>query len=345
MKIGEVIRKHRKEMELTQEEMARRLGVTAPAVNKWENGNSMPDITLLAPIARLLAVSLDELLSFREELTEQEADFMIEEVRERSKTQEYAEVFAWARQQMEKYPNCERLQFGMAMSLYAQALFQNAAGQEEYEEYCKAVFERLMKSRDESMRSLAADALYSWYFRKEEYDRAEEYLKDMKGANPEKKLKQAALYERRGMRQEAFRTYEELLFYAHNLMQMIFPTLFQMHVQEKEYEEARFWIEKTREAGRMYGRQDYMANALELQLAQEQHDVEKTLFFAKKQLEMCCGKWMNVNMDSPLCAHMKMRDLPETFYEQARKDIRQGFRGKEFDYMKGCEAWEEFLNG
>lgn len=40
MKIGEIIRKYRKEKNLTQEEMANRLGVTAPAVNKWENGVS-----------------------------------------------------------------------------------------------------------------------------------------------------------------------------------------------------------------------------------------------------------------------------------------------------------------
>lgn len=36
MNIGEVIRKFRKLKNLTQEEMANRLGVTAPAVNKWE---------------------------------------------------------------------------------------------------------------------------------------------------------------------------------------------------------------------------------------------------------------------------------------------------------------------
>ncbi len=41
MEIGEVIRKYRKEKNLTQEEMAVRLGVTAPAVNKWENGGSL----------------------------------------------------------------------------------------------------------------------------------------------------------------------------------------------------------------------------------------------------------------------------------------------------------------
>ena len=48
MNIGNVIKKYRKELGYTQEEMAKRLGVTTPAVNKWENGNSNPDIELLA---------------------------------------------------------------------------------------------------------------------------------------------------------------------------------------------------------------------------------------------------------------------------------------------------------
>ncbi|WP_148511407.1 helix-turn-helix domain-containing protein, partial [Hungatella hathewayi] len=59
MQPGEVIRKYRKNKDMTQEEMAKRLGVTAPAVNKWENGNALPDITLLAPIARLLGITTD----------------------------------------------------------------------------------------------------------------------------------------------------------------------------------------------------------------------------------------------------------------------------------------------
>lgn len=41
MQIGEVIRENRKRKNLTQEEMARRLGVSTPAVNKWENGGSL----------------------------------------------------------------------------------------------------------------------------------------------------------------------------------------------------------------------------------------------------------------------------------------------------------------
>ena len=58
MQIGKTIRKYRKEKGITQEEMANRLGVTTPAVNKWEKGTSCPDITLLAPIARLLGISM-----------------------------------------------------------------------------------------------------------------------------------------------------------------------------------------------------------------------------------------------------------------------------------------------
>ena len=57
---------------MTQEEMAACLGVTTPAVNKWEKGNTLPDITLLVPIARLLGITTDELLSFKIELADEE---------------------------------------------------------------------------------------------------------------------------------------------------------------------------------------------------------------------------------------------------------------------------------
>ena len=64
--------KYRKEKNMTQEEMASYLGVTAPAVNKWERGGSYPDIMTLAPLARLLGTDVNTLLCFREEMTEKE---------------------------------------------------------------------------------------------------------------------------------------------------------------------------------------------------------------------------------------------------------------------------------
>ena len=72
MAIGDIIRKYRKNKGMTQEEMAACLGVTTPAVNKWEKGNTLPDITLLVPIARLLGITTDDLLSFKIELADEE---------------------------------------------------------------------------------------------------------------------------------------------------------------------------------------------------------------------------------------------------------------------------------
>ena len=62
MQIHEIIRTRLKALGLTQEQLAGKLGVSAPAVNKWERGNSYPDITLLPVLARTLRVDLNTLL-------------------------------------------------------------------------------------------------------------------------------------------------------------------------------------------------------------------------------------------------------------------------------------------
>lgn len=97
MQLGEVIRTYRKRKNMTQEEMANRLGVTAPAVNKWERGNSFPDITLLAPIARLLGITLDTLLAFRDEPTAEEIGEIICEADAMLKERPFEEALTWAK--------------------------------------------------------------------------------------------------------------------------------------------------------------------------------------------------------------------------------------------------------
>ena len=59
MKIHEIIRERRLAKNYTQEQVANYLGVTTPAVNKWEKGISYPDITLLPALARLLDTDLN----------------------------------------------------------------------------------------------------------------------------------------------------------------------------------------------------------------------------------------------------------------------------------------------
>ena len=62
--------------------MANYLGVSTPAVNKWEKGNTYPDISLLPALARLLKIDMNELFSFREELTEKEIGQFVNELSE-----------------------------------------------------------------------------------------------------------------------------------------------------------------------------------------------------------------------------------------------------------------------
>lgn len=54
LKLGENLKKFRLQRELTQEQLADVLGVSAQAVSRWENGTTYPDITLLPTIVELL---------------------------------------------------------------------------------------------------------------------------------------------------------------------------------------------------------------------------------------------------------------------------------------------------
>ena len=61
--INEKIAELRKRKNITQEELARALGVTNQAVSKWESGRGYPNIDSLKAISKCFSVSLDELLS------------------------------------------------------------------------------------------------------------------------------------------------------------------------------------------------------------------------------------------------------------------------------------------
>ncbi len=68
--IGAKIRNYRQKKGLTQDALAAELHVSAQAVSKWENGQTMPDISILLPLSRVLEIGVNELLggNSREEL-------------------------------------------------------------------------------------------------------------------------------------------------------------------------------------------------------------------------------------------------------------------------------------
>ena len=61
--LAENIQRYRKEQQMTQKELAEKLGITYQAVSKWENASSAPDISFLPVLADVFACAIDDLFS------------------------------------------------------------------------------------------------------------------------------------------------------------------------------------------------------------------------------------------------------------------------------------------
>ena len=60
---GAAIKQLRENKNLTQSELAEKIGVSSKAVSKWETGKGLPDISLIEPLSSALGVSVMELMS------------------------------------------------------------------------------------------------------------------------------------------------------------------------------------------------------------------------------------------------------------------------------------------
>ena len=63
IKIGKFIQEKRKEKELTQSNLAEKLNVTDRAISKWENGNCMPDVSIMYELCDILNITINDLFS------------------------------------------------------------------------------------------------------------------------------------------------------------------------------------------------------------------------------------------------------------------------------------------
>ena len=63
IKIGRFIAERRKKVNLTQMQLAEKLGITDKAISKWERGVAMPDTSIMLKLCDILGISVNELLS------------------------------------------------------------------------------------------------------------------------------------------------------------------------------------------------------------------------------------------------------------------------------------------
>lgn len=96
----------RKENSLTQEELARFLGVTKASVSKWECGQSCPDIELLARIASYFDISIDALVGYEPQLSKREIREQCARLRTLLAEQPFEQAHAECRKVAHEYYAC-----------------------------------------------------------------------------------------------------------------------------------------------------------------------------------------------------------------------------------------------
>ena len=162
MKINEIIREKRKALSLTQEQIAEYLGVSTPAVNKWEKGSTYPDITLLPALARLLKTDLNTLMSFQDDLSDVEIVNFVNEVDKMVREKDYDTAFKMGIDKIHEYPTCESLTYSVIMYLNGALFLYGVAEPERYEETFIEFYERLSTSENIEIKETVISMLISY---------------------------------------------------------------------------------------------------------------------------------------------------------------------------------------
>ena len=343
MNIGSVIKKYRKEAGYTQEEMANRLGVTTPAVNKWENGNSKPDIELLSPIARLLHISLDTLLSFQEKLTDFEIGEFIQKMDKMFSEEGYEKTYQWAVNTIKKYPNCNLLIWQIAVMLDSRRIIGECDNPDKYDEQINAWYEIALNDEEEKIQHHAADSLFDFYLRKKDYAMAEKYLRYFSDYDPVKKVKMGQLYMKQGKTEDAYEKLEDVVFSTYTTLNLTFGTMITQALEEKNHEYAKYLAKKMNVLANAFDMGKYHECAAMLNVVVAEKDVEGTFQVAKQLLENV--DTMGDFRESKLYQHMKFRDTENPYAKEMKKALLEGFRTEEeFSYMNGYEPWDQFIH-
>lgn len=182
MDLGKRICLLRKKHHITQEQLAKAVGVSTPAVSKWETGASMPDILLLAPIARKLHTTLDELLDFREELSEEETKTLIETMRVTAREKGLAAAMEHGKRLVLQYPGADQLKlyvgtFPTMMAHTAdEEYWSDEARYQKLLDETTGMLEDLIGSEDLDVRMAALVSTATRYMERGRFDEAEDLL-------------------------------------------------------------------------------------------------------------------------------------------------------------------------
>lgn len=298
MPMHTVIHQRRRELGLTQEQVADHLGVTAPAVSKWESGVTCPDIGLLPPLARLLKLDLNALFCFQEELTTEEISGFSRELARRAQ-EDIADAFSLARAKLREFPHSEELLLNAALLLDAMLLRSPLPGNEKepFEEEIAAWSARLMASGDSKIGAAASYMAVNRCLRQDKLDQAQAVLdtiqdrRELTNPLPDKLMLQVSIHLRQNKAELAALELERALYPALNRVQLLLSRLAEAEYAAGERETAVSIAEQALGLAELLGLWKYTGYLPQFQLAASEQDGQQTLSLLEQMLRALRVPW------------------------------------------------------
>ena len=194
----------------------------------------------------------------------------------------------------------------------------------EYDRELLGWYKQALESEDSEIRERAADALFSYYYRNEDYEKAEACLKYFSRMDPVKKIHKAQLCEIKGDRNSAFKEYEELLFQTNNVAEMTLGGIFMLAEKQGDLQKARMITEKMTGLAELFETGEYHKISAQMQISLMEKDREKVRDCMKKLIDAV--EELDAYRNSALYEHMEFKELSPEFADQMKATLSESFR-------------------
>lgn len=343
MKINEIIKSCRQAAELTQEQVANYLGVSTPAVNKWEKGTSYPDITLLPALARLLGTDLNTLLSFKDELSQKEIALFVNQLSETADSEGFEAAYTLAIDKIKEFPTCYPLLLNTALILDGLLMLYNQKDTEDYAGVIEKLYERVLSSEDTNTKNSALSLLISKYMNRKEYDKAEELLSMLPDENAVDKLQlKANLHIAKGELNDAASLSEQKLLSATTEIHAVLMTLMEISIKENRIEDAEYIADISEKFGKLFDLWEYNAYVGKFQLYSALKEKDGYIRQLKLLLDSVTNPW-DLN-SSPLYRHIPPKPVEKAFGPKFKKTLIQSLKTDEDSaFLRDCPEFQALL--
>ena len=179
--IGQNLKNFRKARNLTQEEVAKHLGISFQSISKWERNDGYPDITMLPVLAHYYGVTIDELIGMNELESAQALEEINKQWEENRSNNNHSANVQLMRDALKLYPNNALLLVQLSASL--ERLDGTESEKQEYLRQSIEVQEQIISYCDDSeVRGAVLFNIAHAYYRHGDYDKALAYAEKLPNA-------------------------------------------------------------------------------------------------------------------------------------------------------------------